>query len=145
MDQADADGAFRVITATSGLPDFKELANNDMLHEAVLAARDSAGGAAFRQWFHSNLRDSPEDLAAAFHELTASRGIGDLGPVKVVRFVISTLAQAFATYHGGPGAGVAVAAADTFLVNNFLRRDPSPKMFIRDVKGAFGSYSDLAD
>ena len=145
MSPADARRAFEMLVAVNGMPDFTEVADNDELLAAILVARDSADGEAFRKWVHANLKDSPEELAAAFSELSISRGVGDLGRFKALRFVVSTAAQGLATLVTGPPGGVAVGFADTFLLDNFLRRDPSPKVFVRELKGSFGTHSALAN
>lgn len=93
----------------------------------LLKIRRSGNGVAFREWFHRNRHLSEREFLAAYVDLLHEVPWIQKGPVKILRFVLATAADAI------PGLGTTASAIDTFVVERLLR-GKSPRYFIEDLR-----------
>jgi hypothetical protein len=124
----------RVISIT-GLPDVGTAARQGALDvHRFLEIRESPECEAFRQWLYSVDAQSDEEIAERLRSMRGrlsrlSRLLD--GPAgRTVRFAVST-AAGFAP-EVGAAAGLAVGAADSFIVDRLLRA-PGPTSFLSDL------------
>lgn len=93
----------------------------------VMKVKRSRDGAAFRNWFHANCRDNPNDVARHYIEiLKATPAVSKL-PARIVRFLVTSGLGL------NPPAGWVASAIDGFFVDRWFRGN-SPKFFIENLK-----------
>jgi len=91
---ARAEHAFAAVAAQAGLvrvlklnriPDFSVLHDDDAGVNKLWKLRASKDAVQFRQWFHANVREQPEEAEALFVDTLAKPSLGDNMVVKALR------------------------------------------------------------
>lgn len=121
--------AFRRIVTVVDCPDVETSArSNGISIKALLKVRESPELAQFRTRLNDLSKMSDEEIReffGSFQEKVAGLYSGTLG--KLARLLVPTAADLAL-----PGSGTALGAVDTFLLDKFIKRDPSV-VFVKDI------------
>jgi hypothetical protein len=128
---------FTRIQELTKMPDLSAAAADDAALDKLWKIRDGREAQQFRQWFHANVRDKPEEAQTLFYESAVRPTLGDHGAVKTVRFLVCKAAPLVIPEPVTQAiASVGLDLADNFLVGRFLR-STNPKIMIDKVRDAF--------
>jgi hypothetical protein len=101
--------------------------NGTVSMKQIVELRNSRNWQQFVQWFHETCAKEPDAVGREYVKLLRAHAPLDSPFFKLVRLLISTVAGALSG-----GLGVAVSAADAFLVPKI--REPSAKYFIERLE-----------
>ena len=131
------------LASIARLPDLTRLADDDDLCDEVLEVRDSSAADQFRTWFHERVGEDADEAARGLVDLLSATSIADKALVKACRLILTNLASLAASAvapEAGSIIGSAVSLADSIFVERFLRRDPTPKIFVNELRAIEGRY-----
>jgi hypothetical protein len=131
---------FANIVNLTRVPSFERAAENDDVLDKLWSRATKRDFVQFRQWFHTHVRDHPEEAQAEFYAAVEAVGVTDSRSFKRLRFLAFALG-AKVINDRVPMLGTALSATASPLLDLFISRFArpyNPKVMIDELKGILG-------